>query len=191
MSTIDNRAEAPAVEQTSDTPENDTLSKDDIFHLLQTRRRRDALRYLKGTEETVRMRDLAEQVAAWEHETTVDGLTSEQRQRVYISLYQSHLPKLDEEGVIEYDQSRGTVHRTEIADQLDPYLDEANREDTSPDSANDEWQAYYLAAAGLSTLLLAGAAVGVPILSAVPELGIAALIVVLFVSLTVARRILD
>uniref|UniRef100_UPI003F7B2881 DUF7344 domain-containing protein n=1 Tax=Halomicrococcus sp. SG-WS-1 TaxID=3439057 RepID=UPI003F7B2881 len=87
------------------------LPKDKIFHILQTQRRRDALRYLKANEGPVEMRALAEQVAAWENDTTVAALSSDERQRVYIALYQSHLPKLDEEGVIDYNQSRGIVER--------------------------------------------------------------------------------
>lgn len=69
------------------------------------------------------MRDVAERIAAREHDVEVQNLRSKQRQRVYIALYQSHLPKLDEFGVIEYDRSRGHIERTALAKQLDPYLD--------------------------------------------------------------------
>ena len=99
------------------------LSKDDLFHLLSNRRRRDVLRYLATQEGRVDMRDIAEQIAAWEHDIEVRNLRSKQRQRVYIALYQSHLPKLSEFGVIEYDRSRGHVERTPLARQLDTYID--------------------------------------------------------------------
>jgi hypothetical protein len=110
-----------AIEDTQEAPQS--LSKDDLFHVLQNQRRRRVLNYLQTVEGQVEMRDIAEQVAAWEHDTTVQALTSEQRQRVYIALYQSHLPKLDEMGVLNYHQSRGIVERTPLADQFDPYLD--------------------------------------------------------------------
>ena len=115
----------PAVDEEHDQPperEVDPLSKDDMFHLLSNQRRRDTLRYLADNGGRVDMRDLAEQVAAWEHDTTVTQLDSDERQRVYIALYQTHLPKLDDHGIIAYNQSRGIVERTERADQLDPYL---------------------------------------------------------------------
>lgn len=102
------------------------LPKDETFHLLSNQRRRDALRYLADHDGSVDMRDLAEQVAAWEQGTTVQQLTSQERQRVYIALYQTHLPKLADHGVISYDQSRGTIERTERADQLEPYLDDTD-----------------------------------------------------------------
>ena len=112
--------------ETRPLPEGDAgPTRDEIFHLLQCRRRRDALRYLRGHDGPVRMCDLAEQVAAWEHDTTLEALSSTQRQRVYIPLYQDHLPKLDEAGVIDYDQERGAVERTPLADRLDHYLDGA------------------------------------------------------------------
>ena len=144
------------------------LEKDDIFHLLQNQRRRDSLRYLKAADDSVRMRDLAEQVAAWEHDTTLQALTSDQRQRVYIALYQSHLPKLDEEGIIEYNQSRGIVERTPRASQLDPYLEtDGSDEDDRTESRDvfDKRGGYYGGVLGLSTLLLGGTALNLSLAS--------------------------
>lgn len=101
-----------------------SLTKDDAFHLLQNARRRAVLRYLleRDDQDVFRMRDMAEEIAAWEHDTTVRQLTSDERQRVYIALYQTHLPKLDDHGVINYDQSRGNVAPTPLLRAFDPYL---------------------------------------------------------------------
>jgi len=114
------------------------LSLDDIYHLLQTQRRRDVLRYLRTAGDRVRLRELAEQVAAWEQETTVDNLTSDERQRVYISLYQSHLPKLDNHGIVDYDKDRGWVEPTPRAERLHSYL-----ESPSQTSSPDRWPRRY------------------------------------------------
>ncbi|WP_390192428.1 DUF7344 domain-containing protein [Halalkalicoccus salilacus] len=70
------------------------------------------------------MRKLTDQVAAWEHETTVEALNSTQRQRVYIPLYQNHLPKLAAHDIITYDQSRGYVEAKPRLSQLLVYLDD-------------------------------------------------------------------
>lgn len=111
------------IDQRESGPE--TLAKDDVFHLLQNPRRRAVLRYLLGSdsEESV-MRDVAEAVAAWEHNTSVRRLTSTERQRVYIALYQSHLPKLNEHDIIDYDQARGQITVRPLANVLAPYLGE-------------------------------------------------------------------
>ena len=177
------------------------LSTDQIFHLLQNERRRLALTYLQGREGPVEMRDVAEQVAAWEHETTVEALDSDQRQRVYIPLYQNHLPKLDEDGVIDYDQSRGIVERTPVADQLDPYLT-ANHErgpsaasgagessvespaESDEPAEQQRWPRYYLATAVGGTVLLGAAAAGVPVVGDVSAMLVALVVVFAFAALT-------
>ena len=130
MSTVgtqkhESKGNAGSADSEDETNETSELETDDLFHILQNQRRRRVLQFLQDFDEgeQVDMRDIAEQVAAWEHDTTVQQLSSNERQRVYIALYQSHLPKLDEKGVLEYNQSRGIVERTAVADQFDPYLD--------------------------------------------------------------------
>lgn len=180
-----------------DEPTAESLSPDEIFHLLQTSRRRDALRYLKEHDDQVRMRDLTDQVAAWENDTTVEGLSSTQRQRVYIPLYQTHLPKLDEAGVIEYDQSRGTVERLPLADELDPYIegisvgdDEAipGRAARHPASTDRDWVGYYTGASGLGIALLSGTLLGLPVLSRLSGLIVGAVVSVMFGVLALVHR---
>lgn len=109
-----------------DTTDLTGIDKDDAFHVLQNSRRRAVLRYLAEHDEQDRfiMRDLAEEIAAWEHDTTVQQLVSNERQRVYIALYQSHLPKLDDHGLIKYNQNRGIIERTALTPVLEQYVDD-------------------------------------------------------------------
>lgn len=85
------------------------LNKDDGFKLLSNKRRRYILHFLKEKEKETNVRDLAEQVAAWEENKTVKKLKSKERKNVYVSLYQTHLPEMDKKGVIDYNKNRGTV----------------------------------------------------------------------------------
>lgn len=103
-----------------------SIPKDDLFHLLQNARRRAVLRYFAThpDQEEFNMRTVAEAIAAWENEIPVEQLSSDQRQRVYIALYQSHLPKLDDYGVIEYNQPRGLIVPTPLTAVFAPYLEE-------------------------------------------------------------------
>ncbi|EJN57470.1 hypothetical protein HSB1_41580 [Halogranum salarium B-1] len=59
-----------------------------MFHLLQNARRRGVVRYLSECDDdsVYEMRDIATQVAAWENDKPIAQLTSDERQRVYISL---------------------------------------------------------------------------------------------------------
>ncbi|QLG50759.1 DUF7344 domain-containing protein [Natrinema halophilum] len=184
--------EAQGANDEADSPaEEPAFSKDEIFHLLQNERRRMVLRYLRGTEGPVRMRDVAEQVAAWEHDTTVEELTSTQRQRVYIPLYQSHLSKLDEVGVIDYQQNRGIVERKPLADQFEKYLDLDSTDESTHDKNSDEgeWDDYYIGATVLCYAVLLGAVMELPFASFLSGIGLSALILFLFTILTASRML--
>jgi len=86
---------------------DESKSLDTIFEVLKNRRRWLVLRYLKTTSESASIGELAEHIAAIENDIKQAELGSQQRKRVYISLYQSHLPKMDDAGVIQFDQNRG------------------------------------------------------------------------------------
>ncbi|WP_101298279.1 DUF7344 domain-containing protein [Halegenticoccus soli] len=199
---------ATVTREEEESTQQEELSKDKLFHILQNQRRRYVLRYLKETEGQVRMRDVAEQVAAWEHDTTVEALTTDERQRVYISLYQCHLPKLADEDVIEYNQARGHIVRTQLADQLDPYLDATVDDETdevhddapaaseydtleateaTPADSDARWLGYYLGATGVGMALITAARLNVAAFSAVSDLAIGAAILALFAALTVGQ----
>ena len=167
--------------------EGSELSRDQIFHLLQNERRREVLRYLRNADaERVRMRDVAEAIAAAEHDTSVDGLSSKQRQRVYVPLYQNHLPKLDAEGVLDYQQDRGIVERKPAAAQLERHLwpsavepDEDQPDEEAETTSRPRW---YLVAAGVGAALFGGATFDAPVLSSLPDAAVSALVLCLLVA---------
>ncbi|WP_339104325.1 hypothetical protein [Haloterrigena salinisoli] len=186
---------ADADDQSADPDEQSadsaSLSKDEIFHLLQNERRRLVLRYLRGTEDPVRMRDIAEQVAAWEHDTTVEELTSKQRQRVYIPLYQSHLSKLDEAGLIDYQKNRGIVERQPRADKVDQYLQDGPETDSSDEEESDAGlDDYYVGSTVLGFALLLGAVLELPFTSFLSGIALSACILLMFTVSTI-KRLLD
>lgn len=142
------------------------LGKDTSFHLLESRRRRWAIRYL-NREGSAEISDLAEQIAAWENGTTVDQVTSKQRRCTYTSLQQTHLPTLDESGVIDFKADRGLVEATERIEDLDVYLEVVPEHDIS-------WSTYYLGVGVLSCALVGLVAVGGDLFAILPDLTLAA-----------------
>ena len=142
------------------SPEQETLSEDLIFDVLKNRRRRYTLHYLKQQDRPVELSELAEQVAAWENDTTVEGLSANERKSVYTSLYQTHLPKLADAGIVDYNQNRGVVELSDNAAQLEGYL---RPQDEFP------WIRYYLGLAVVSAILVAGDYLGVPPFEAIPD----------------------
>ena len=177
-----------ATSSLQDTAPSHPLAKDTIFHILQVQRRRLALQYLHGRTGSVSLRDLAEQVAAWENEKSVVELTSKERQRAYISLYQTHLPTLDTEGIIEYNKDRGTIKRTSRADQFDSYLFDTVPQDSSESSTdsavNRRWERYYLGGTLFSTSLLGAKLLQLPFMSQLASQLIIPIILFVFSILT-------
>lgn len=128
----------------------ESLTQDVVFDVLSSARRRYVLHLLK-TEGEMELTELAEHVAAQENDTTVEELTKQQRKRVYVSLYQTHVPKLEDAGLVEYDQETSMVELRSQAADIDQYL--GANEQTFP------WQYVYLALAaiGLGLVLLSNA----------------------------------
>jgi len=126
--------------------EPDELTQDLVFDILSSPRRRYVLYYLRTVGEPIPLNDLAEHVAAWENETTVEELSDQERKRVYVSLYQTHIPKLDSVGIVDYDQQSGLVSLTNKVHRIDDYLTES--------SSPIPWQQFYLALALISAVML-------------------------------------
>lgn len=125
-------------------PQATELPLDIIFGLLKNKRRRRVLRYLEEESENVDLGSLAEALAAEELDKPVGALRSDERKRVYISLYQCHLPKLDDAGVIEFESDRGTIRRTERTADLLYYLQRVNLSNESDDSSESSWPHRYV-----------------------------------------------
>lgn len=87
------------------------LTTDEVTTLIDNRRRRLVLMIVDRRSEAVALGDLSVKIAAIENDISADRVDAEQRKRVYTSLYQNHLERLDEAGVIEYDD-RAKVART-------------------------------------------------------------------------------
>jgi hypothetical protein len=124
------------------------LPLDQTFELLKNQRRRYVLEYLESEGEPVSLSELAEQIAAWENDKEVRLISSSERKRVYVGLYQCHLPKMDGMGAISFNKPRGIIERGENADCLIPYL---QSEDDANDTADDRFYGG-LAVAGLTLL---------------------------------------
>lgn len=87
--------------------DNDQLATDDLFEALSNRRRRQVIRALEdGPRE---MGAIARAIAAAENDIPVDAVGTDQRKRVYVSLYQAHLDKLDDWGIVEWQEIPQTV----------------------------------------------------------------------------------
>jgi hypothetical protein len=132
------RQESPVPTQSAALNDADgsELPTDAVFTLLKNERRRRVLEHLDGAEGPVGLGRLAEEIAAEENDVTVAMIGSAARKRVYVALYQCHLPKMADMGVVDYDRRGGRVELTDEAEQV---LEMARRE---PD-VDRPWHKYY------------------------------------------------
>ena len=141
------------------------ISYDECFELLSNHRRRYVLHYLKQNGESATLSDLAEQIAAWENGVGIEELNYDQRKRVYTSLQQVHLPRMDDAHVVEFDDQSGAIEIGPAAADLDIYLDVV-------EDRNIPWSWLYLGLAVVDVVVVGSFAAGLPPVAALPELAV-------------------
>lgn len=147
-----------ATPQQADTEpsEQPDLSKNVIFDLLRNQRRRFVVHYLMDNpDEEVTLGQLADQVAAWEYEVSCEEVSSTQRKRVYTTLQQSHLPKMDDAGIVRFDQDRGTITPRAVVGDLNIYLEIVPGREFA-------WHEFYLGLGAVFTALMVAVWTGIP-----------------------------
>lgn len=77
-----------------------------LHRVLANSRRRHVLDVLGESDSPVTLADLAADLASRESDETADR---ERIERVQISLYHNHVPKLDDVGIVEFDATERTV----------------------------------------------------------------------------------
>lgn len=132
-------------EKRLETPRKPWKEVDDMFDVLSNHRRRRVLMYLEENETAV-VGELAEHVAAIENDKPISALSSQERKRVYIALYQSHLPKMSAASAVEYDKNRGTVSLSEAGAGLCSLLKDPAR--------SRRWSTRYLVHTAATVLAL-------------------------------------
>lgn len=139
------------------------VSHDQGFDLLSNHRRRYVLYYLHESDQRAELGELAEVVAAWENEVRLSEVSSADRKRVYTSLQQVHLPRMDDLEVVEFDDREGTVRLGPAVDDLDVYMEVVTGDDVP-------WSQFYLGLSVLNVALLAAAGADLSPLAAFPDI---------------------
>ncbi len=139
------------------------------------------MHYLLQREGSVSLHKLSKQVAAWENDIPVEAVTYKQRMRVYTALRQSHLPKMDDNGVVVFDPNAGTVRLTGDATKLEVYLDVVPH-DGIP------WSSYYLGLGALSAAIVTIAWLGLFPFTLFPDIAWGFAVTTLFVASAVVHK---
>lgn len=132
------------------------LGQEQIHDVLSNERRRQTLEILKEEQTEVELRPLTERIA--EIESGESPPPRGLRQSVYSSLHQTHLPKLDDLGIVDYDKDRKRISIRPEARRVDLYM-----EVLTPYGIT--WSSYYQALGILAVLTIVADQLDVLILS--------------------------
>lgn len=108
-----------------------------------------------------------------EHGDDVDALSRQQKKRVYVSLYQTHVPELSDAGIVDYDPDAGTVAPTQRARSVAAYL-------APPQPGGYPWHWHYLSLSATAIIAFVSLAAGVPGSAAVSPTARGGLVAVAF-----------
>lgn len=156
------------------------ISRDDCFDLLSNHRRRYTLHYLQHNGDQATLGELADQIAAWENDIPQEEVSYDQRKRVYTSLQQVHLPRMDKYGVVRFDEREGHVEPGPAVADLDVYLEVVQGRDVP-------WSVFYAVLAVINAVLIALVTLGVPPFTLFPQTGLAVFVVTTFFLTAVAH----
>lgn len=137
------------------------IDESKIYDLLRNERRRQVLKHLRQSLGSMSLRDLARHIAC--DETGESPPPKNIKRSVYNSLHQTHLPKLDRQGIVQYDKNRKVVSLSDGARNINRYLDM-----TAPFGLT--WGEFYRTLGTIGLLLVVLSMVNVPVLGWIPPL---------------------
>jgi uncharacterized protein with GYD domain len=143
----------------------------EVHEILRNSRRRQVIEKLNDRLEPVSLRELSEQIAA--QETGEVPPPRKVRDSVYNSLHQTHLPKLDEMDVIEYDKDRKTIRLRRRAKQVARYMRMVTHYGVS-------WSQFYRTLGVVALVSIIAAQTDAPLVGTLPVLLVASAFLVLF-----------
>ncbi len=132
------------------------LDEAEIFHILGNDRRRATINGLAESGGSIAVSELAEQIAAQEADTEEDA--QKLYKSVYVSLRQTHLPKLEEQGIIQYDADNQRIMPGAQMNEIQVYTDGT----TGLEAVH---RSVYLVVSVIGLLTIIGAQLGVPVLN--------------------------
>lgn len=158
----------------SEKGEKEGLDEGTIHDILRNDRRRLALEALRKNDGVASVSDLAEIVAA--RESGTEPPPRNVRQSVYVSLHQTHLPKLDSLDIVSYDSDGRDVQLRDRAEDVEVYMEVVPQYGLS-------WGEFYFGWGVLGLLTAIAVRIGVPVVSTLEMTAVAGLF---FVGLIVA-----
>lgn len=161
------------------------LSREDIFDILSNERRRYVLEYVEREEdECIHLHELVDVVTAAEATTDGNGYSepSNVRSSVYSALVQTHLPAMDEAGIIDYDEDEQLVQTTDQTREVHRYMEYLPGHEI-------RWVDFYFALSALFAGIVVLTWLSVPPFGSLAGIWVAAVIVIAFLGSSIAQML--
>lgn len=123
--------------------EASALEEGEIHDILRNDRRREVIAFLSDHDGEATIRELSEHIGTVE--SGEEPPPRNVRQSVYVSLHQTHLPKLEALGVIDYDTDSKAIRVRDRMREVEAYME--------PATDGDELTAVYAGLGALGVLL--------------------------------------
>lgn len=95
----------------------DILESEDVFGVLSHPRRRFLL-YVLTLDDQWTLPALATRLAAWEHDIDETAVDDRLHERMYVSLYHTHVPRLEKARALRFDERTDTIVPGEYTEEL-------------------------------------------------------------------------
>ncbi len=154
------------------------LPENVIHDVLSNGRRRTAIRELRTCGDWITVRELSESIAV--EETGESPAPRCTRESVYASLHQTHLPRLHELGVVEYDRTTKRVRACSGARDVGRYM-------TVVTGYGLTWTELYQGLGVATLLVVLAALLEVPVIAAVDPILWTSLALAAFAAVTVVQ----
>lgn len=106
------------------------LDEGEIHDILRNDRRREVIEFLFEHDRRTTIRELSEHIAAIE--SGEDPPPRNVRQSVYVSLHQTHLPKLEGLGVVDYDTDSKDIELRDQAELVATHMGQTGGREPDP-----------------------------------------------------------
>lgn len=154
------------------------MDESEVFHILGNDRRREIICTLAQEDGALSVSDLARQIARKEEDVES---SKNLYKSVYVSLQQTHLPKLSKKDIVVYDKDTQRVEPGPTFSQIQPYLHDTNRQATMLRLVVP------LLLSALGLLVALGLTVGLPIIESVGAVVVGVIFLLLIVVLVAAQ----
>lgn len=101
----------------------DASDLDRLLQAVSNRLRRHALGCLVR-HDVLTLADLADELAERKYDAPLSEIPPEEVKETYLALYHTHVPRLEIEGLVQYDQDQDMVGITERGRTVDGWLEE-------------------------------------------------------------------